>query len=72
MVDMHHSLSHGGWAKDACGYIASSPVLCTCSVTSMRVLRCMGIASNVAFIRYAIMTHMAPTAGGGNQRGVAP
>jgi hypothetical protein len=60
MVDMHHSLFHGGWAKEACGYIASSLVLCTFSVTSMQVLRCIGIASNIAFIGYAIMTRATP------------
>ena len=57
---MHHSLFGGGWAKDACGYIASSLVLCTFSVTSMQVLRCIGIASNMAFIGYAIMTRTTP------------
>jgi hypothetical protein len=44
-------LVHLGWAKDACGYLASSLVLCTFSVTSMRVLRCIGITNNPTFIR---------------------
>ena len=60
MVDMHHSLFSGGWAKDACGYVASSLVLCTYSATSMQVLRCIGIASNIAFIGYAIMASTTP------------
>ena len=53
-------LVHLGWARDACGYLASSLVLCTFSVTSMRVLRWIGITSNITFIGYAAMTHIAP------------
>ena len=60
VVDMHHSFVEVGWAKEACGYVASSLVLCTFSVTSMQVLRCIGIASNIAFIGYAIMTSTTP------------
>jgi hypothetical protein len=60
VVDMHESLVHDGWAKDVCGYIASGLVLCTFSVTSMQVLRCIGIASNIAFISCAIMTRSTP------------
>jgi hypothetical protein len=60
VVDMHHSLFGGGWAKDACGYIASGLVLCAFSVTSMQVLRCIGIGSNIALIGYAIMTRTTP------------
>ncbi len=57
---MHHSLFHGGWAKEVCGYVASSLVLCTYSATSMQVLRCIGIAGNIAFIGYAIMASAPP------------
>ena len=57
---MLHRLVHLGWPKDACGYLASSLVLCTFSVTSMRVLRCIGITSNITFIGYAAMPHIAP------------
>jgi hypothetical protein len=60
VVDMHHSLFGGGWAKDACGYIASSLVLYVFSVTSMQALRCIGIARNIAVIGYAIMTRTTP------------
>jgi hypothetical protein len=62
---MHHALIlhlgiHKGWEKDAFGYLASSLVLCTFSVRSMRVLRCLGIASNVSFILYAAITGLVP------------
>ncbi len=46
--------------KDAVGYVASGLVLCTFSVRSMRLLRCIGIASNLAFICYAIIASMTP------------
>ncbi len=49
-----------GWEKNVCGYLASSLVLCTFSVTSMRLLRCLGIASNVSFICYATIAGMRP------------
>ena len=57
---MLHLLVHLGWAKDACGYLASRLMLCTFSVTSTRVLRCIGFTSNITFIGYAAMTHIAP------------
>jgi CRP/FNR family cyclic AMP-dependent transcriptional regulator len=62
---MHHALIllfevHARWLKDAFGYVASALVLCTFSVRSMRVLRCLGIASNVSFILYATVTGMVP------------
>ena len=49
-----------GWSQSACGYLASALVLCTFSVTSMRLLRCIGIASNVTFICYAAVTGATP------------
>jgi hypothetical protein len=58
-ADMLHLLVRLGWAKDACGYLARRLVLCTFSVTSMRGLRCIGITSNITFIGYAAMTHIA-------------
>ena len=60
---MHHWLPSSidvGWVKDTCGYLAGSLVLCTFSVTSMRWLRWLGIASNLSFISYAIMAGMLP------------
>lgn len=48
------------WLRDACGYFAGSLVLSSFSVTSMRRLRWLGIASNVSFISYAIMAGMLP------------
>ena len=60
---MHYwlPLSHGaGWLRDLFGYLAGSLVLCTFSVTSMRRLRWLGIASNLSFIAYAIMLGMLP------------
>ncbi len=61
---MHHAVIlhlgiDGRW-KDAFGYLASTLVLCTFSAKSMRVLRCVGIASNVSFILYATLTGMVP------------
>jgi hypothetical protein len=49
-----------GWTKDICGYFASSLVLCTFSVKSMRLLRWLGIASNLAFISYAVIAGVPP------------
>jgi len=60
---MHHWLASSldsSWIKDGCGYFAGSLVLGTFSVTSMRRLRLLGIASNLSFITYAIMAGMAP------------
>lgn len=48
------------WEKDTIGYLASALVLFTFSVHSMRLLRCVGIASNIAFISYAVVAGIAP------------
>ena len=60
---MHHWRAlhfDAAWMKDASGYLASALVLCTFSVTCMRRLRLIGIASNLAFICYAIIAGMSP------------
>ena len=60
---MYHWLAlpiDAGWTKDLCGYFASSMVLCTFSVRSMRLLRWLGIASNLSFIAYAIIAGAPP------------
>ena len=62
---MHHVLTldlgiDTSWQKDAFGYLASVPVLCTFSVRSIRLLRCLAIASNVSFIVYASITGLVP------------
>lgn len=49
-----------GWEKDAIGYLAGALVLCTFSVRSMRLLRYLGIASNISFISYAVIAGMPP------------
>lgn len=49
-----------GWQKNAFGYVASMLVLCTFSVTSMRMLRSLAIASNVSFILYAAISGLMP------------
>ncbi|HEY1932906.1 MAG TPA: hypothetical protein VGG99_12905 [Acetobacteraceae bacterium] len=49
-----------GWEKNASGYLASSLVLGTFSVRSMRRLRMLGIGSNLAFIGYAVMAGAPP------------
>jgi hypothetical protein len=54
-----HFLQLAG-VRDCVGYLAASLVLCTFSVRSMRLLRCLGIASNLAFIAYAIIGAMTP------------
>lgn len=46
--------------SDASGYIASALVLLTFCMTSMRPLRMVAIASNVAFIAYAMTAHLYP------------
>jgi uncharacterized protein YjiS (DUF1127 family) len=48
--------------KDALGYLAGGLVLCTFWVRSMRLLRCLGIASNVSFISYAMVMWLPPIA----------
>lgn len=42
------------------GYLASSLVLMTFTMTSMRLLRVVGIASNFAFITYALIDRLPP------------
>jgi hypothetical protein len=53
------SLLHASGA-DICGYLASALVLATFSMTSMRALRLTAIASNLAFITYALMAGARP------------
>ena len=45
---------------DAFGYLASALVLATFSMTSMRPLRMTAIASNIAFMIYAVGVHLQP------------
>ncbi|HEY1932573.1 MAG TPA: hypothetical protein VGG99_11215 [Acetobacteraceae bacterium] len=49
-----------GWDKDASGYVASAFVLATFCMHSMRRLRLTALASNVAFIFYAAVSHLLP------------
>lgn len=42
------------------GYVAAALVLAAFSVKSMRALRCIAIASNFAFIAYAIGADLVP------------
>lgn len=49
-----------GWEKDIMGYVAGALVLCTFSFRSMRLLRCVGIASNISFMSYAVIAGMMP------------
>lgn len=46
--------------QDLNGYIASALVLATFSMKSMRGLRLTAIASNVAFILYALVANLHP------------
>jgi hypothetical protein len=60
---MHHWLPISfdpGCTRDVLGYLASALVLCTFSVKSMRLLRWLGIASNLSFISYAVIAGMPP------------
>jgi hypothetical protein len=45
---------------DIIGYVASALVLATFSMRSMRSLRLVAIASNLAFIAYAAIDNMPP------------
>ena len=54
-VYTHSSLIH-----DLIGYLASALVLATFSMKSLRSLRITAIASNVAFISYAVIADMRP------------
>ena len=55
-----HSSHLKSWDTDIIGYVASALVLATFSMKSMRPLRLIAIASNVAFIAYALMADMRP------------
>jgi hypothetical protein len=60
---MHHWtawLHVAGWNRDLDGYVASALVLATFSMKSMRALRLLAIASNVAFILYALVADLHP------------
>jgi hypothetical protein len=59
MLTLHLDID-ASWLKDAFGYLAGVLVLCTFSVTSMRMLRCLATASNVLFILYASITGLIP------------
>jgi CRP/FNR family transcriptional regulator, cyclic AMP receptor protein len=45
---------------DFIGYLASALVLATFSMRGMVALRCMAIASNLAFIAYGALAGLAP------------
>lgn len=45
---------------DLAGYIASSLVLLTFTMTSMRGLRLVAITSNIAFMTYAVLANLPP------------
>ena len=45
---------------DLCGYVAAALVLLTFSLRSMRALRAVAIASNVAFIAYGVAAQLTP------------
>lgn len=53
-------LHASGWNRDLDGYVASALVLVTFSMRSMRALRVVAIASNVAFIFYALVADLHP------------
>jgi hypothetical protein len=59
---MDHALAwaHSSHCGDIIGYVASALVLATFSMRSMRPLRVTAIASNFAFIAYAIIGNMPP------------
>ena len=48
------------WDTNAIGYAASSLVLATFCMRSMRPLRLVALASNVAFISYAVVAGLPP------------
>jgi CRP/FNR family cyclic AMP-dependent transcriptional regulator len=47
-------------AMDAIGYVAAILVLATFCMNSMRKLRWVAIASNLAFIAYAVLANLGP------------
>jgi len=49
-----------GWPRELCGYLASGLVLLTFSMQSMRKLRVIAVASNVAFIAYSVLAGLHP------------
>jgi hypothetical protein len=55
-----HYYEFVGSRKDLCGYVTSGLVLTTFSMTSMRRPRVAAIASNLAFIVYALAAHLHP------------
>jgi CRP/FNR family cyclic AMP-dependent transcriptional regulator len=60
---MHHWLRLSfdtGDVQDVFGYLAGALALCTFSVRSMRLLRWIGIASNLSFMTYAVIAGMPP------------
>jgi hypothetical protein len=48
------------WGKDSSGYVASALVLATFCAQSMQWLRVTAIASNVAFVSYAMIADLRP------------
>jgi hypothetical protein len=56
----HSSHLSGGWDRDMSGYLASALVLATFCMKSMRGLRAAAIASNFAFISYAVVADIRP------------
>jgi len=57
---MDHLMAWLHGSGDADGYVASALVLATFSMKSMRGLRVVAIASNVAFILYALVADLHP------------
>jgi len=47
-------------AIEAIGYLASALVLATFCMRGMVALRCMAIASNLAFIAYGVLADLGP------------
>jgi CRP/FNR family cyclic AMP-dependent transcriptional regulator len=60
MLAWMHSPHFHGWNDDIVGYIASAVVLATFSMRSMQSLRMIAIASNLAFITYAVVADLRP------------
>ena len=59
-LDYALAWAHSSRLGDIIGYLASALVLATFSMRSMRPLRLMAIASNIAFIAYAVIGNMPP------------
>jgi hypothetical protein len=60
VLDWIHGFDLGGERKDIYGYVASALVLTTFSMRSMLWLRISAIASNAAFIWYAVVASLPP------------